>query len=305
MQTTDPKAKSFLSILSLFIIVLWCVPAAADDAPRIQTDKDVYAVGEKIQVNFYNAPGKRGDWICVVPVGSPDTEAGDYDYIPKGQSEGAIIIQTALAPGNYEARAFYNYGRKGYVVSARYRFSVGGGSAPSPALPAPPTMTTPPVTAALPAPAVESFKPDDKTSRKSSSAVIGITVFHFTPRSMDAAKYGLTVSETLINAPAIRSSFAVMGRRDLENFLSRNNLQQDDQTENIVDIGNRLGLNFVIAGTVEKHGTMIFTNCKVVNVSKGKVIFQKRFVSMGEADMVNNVAKISDDIAESIRKNAE
>jgi TolB-like protein len=213
-----------------------------------------------------------------------------------------MTIQASLLPGNYEARAFYDYGRKGYVVSARYPFSVAGGMAPVIPLPAP---STPTVTAALPAPAAESLRPADRTSQKTSSAVIEITVFHFTPRSMDIAKYGLTISETLINAPAIRSNFSVLGRRDLETFLARNNLQQDDQLENIVDIGTRLGLNFVIAGTVEKHGTMIFTSLKVVSVAKGRAVFQKRFVSTGEADMINNVAKIGEDIAEAIRKNAE
>jgi len=60
-------------------------PASYTDAgPWIQTDKDIYNYGEEIRVHFYNAPGYASDWICIVPSGSGDTEAGDYKYIPEG-----------------------------------------------------------------------------------------------------------------------------------------------------------------------------------------------------------------------------
>ena len=38
-------------------------------------------------------------------------------------SQGVIIFDP-LSPGKYEARAYYNYNRNGYVVSGRYAFSV-------------------------------------------------------------------------------------------------------------------------------------------------------------------------------------
>ena len=94
----------------------------AGGKPYIETDKDTYNHGEKIRVHFYNAPGYSRDWICIVPKGSLHTEAGDYQYIPR-RGRG-ILIFASPRPGRYEARAYYNYSPGGYVVSARYGFTV-------------------------------------------------------------------------------------------------------------------------------------------------------------------------------------
>ena len=77
-----------------------------------------------IRVNFRNAPGYNSDWICIVPAGSPDTEPGDYKYMPGGVGQGSLMFDPR-APGRYEVRVYYNYRRNGYVVSGRYPFSVG------------------------------------------------------------------------------------------------------------------------------------------------------------------------------------
>jgi uncharacterized membrane protein len=129
------QLKKFLSIaLSISMVTLTMpmgcasnkatvanVPAGA--ASILNTDKDAYINGEKIKVNFSNSPGDEGDWICIVPAGSPDTEAGDYKKMPKGLGQGFLIFDPP-SPGKYEARAYYNYSHKGYVVSGRHAFSV-------------------------------------------------------------------------------------------------------------------------------------------------------------------------------------
>ena len=90
--------------------------------PFIETDKNIYNYGEQISVHFYRAPGFSRDWICIVPEGSLDTEAGDYQYIP-GRGRGVLIFKSP-GPGRYEARAYYRYSPGRYVVTARYRFTV-------------------------------------------------------------------------------------------------------------------------------------------------------------------------------------
>ena len=69
----------------------------AGGSPLIKTDKDIYNYGEKIRVNFYNAPGYSRDWICIVPAGAPDTDAGDYRYIPR-RGHGVLTFR-ARRPG--------------------------------------------------------------------------------------------------------------------------------------------------------------------------------------------------------------
>jgi TolB-like protein len=284
MQTTSSKIKSIVSIILL--IMAFCYQTAiADVAPQVTTDKDIYSAGETIRVNFFNASGNQRDWICIVAAGSPDNEAGDYKYMPDRLSQGVLTFDSP-ALGKYEVRAYYNYSRNGYVVSARYSFSVVD-------------MATP----AKPVTGAEKIKPVESPAVKAlptGSPLISISVFHFIPLSMDATNYGITVTNTLINAPKMQSSFAMLGRKDIEIFLAANNLQQDDQIENIIEIGTRLGLNFVIAGNIGKRGTMIVTNCKVVSIDQRKVIFTDQSISKGEADLVRSIMKMSDAIIEAI-----
>lgn len=99
--------------------------SASNTGPWVETDKDFYNYGEQIRVHFYNAPGYGSDWICIVPAGSWDTEAGDYKYLPEGVHEGEMIFNSPV-PGEYEVRAYYNYSAFRYNVSARFHFTVEG-----------------------------------------------------------------------------------------------------------------------------------------------------------------------------------
>jgi hypothetical protein len=92
----------------------------------VKTDKDIYSYGETIKVNYYNAPGLKRDWICIVPVGSPENEEGDNKHLNEGMDQGVLTFDSPDA-GKYEVRAYYNYKRKVYTVSARHSFSVIGG----------------------------------------------------------------------------------------------------------------------------------------------------------------------------------
>ncbi len=89
----------------------------------VSTDRDTYLPGEPIRVRFSGAPGYTGDWLCIVRAGAPDTAAGNYQYLPYGAHHGRLIF-TASRPGNYQVRAYYDYRRNGYAVSARHSFAV-------------------------------------------------------------------------------------------------------------------------------------------------------------------------------------
>ena len=286
MQTTSPQFKPVICIIIL-IMAFFCSRIAADASPQVKTDKDNYSVGDTIRVNYSNAPGYKSDWICIVAAGSPDTDGGDFKYIPSRESDGVLTF-VAPEPGKYEVRAYYNYSRNRYEVSARYSFTVGDR-----------------VSAAKPVAVVEIAKPVESppvAAFAGSTGQVSVSVFQFTPLSMDVANYGIIVTNTLINAPKMQASFTMLGRRDLEVFLVNNNLQQNDQTDNMIEIGTMLALDYVIAGNIEKRGAMIVTNCKVVSIAGRNVIFTNKFVSMGDNDLINNVRKMSDSIAESIRR---
>jgi hypothetical protein len=125
MQTASQKIRLISLIIILIMVPFYCQIYAASAAPQINTDKKSYNSGETIKVNFFNAPGDQRDWICIVPAGSPDDEGGDYKYMPRGLNQGVLTFDSP-SPGKYEVRAYYNYSRNGYVVSARHGFIVEG-----------------------------------------------------------------------------------------------------------------------------------------------------------------------------------
>jgi TolB-like protein len=293
MQTTSQKLVPLGSII-LSIMMVFCSQAAISAAaPELSTDKDSYNHGEKIRVNFSDSPGNNSDWICIVPVGSPDTEAGDFQYMPKGMSQGFLTFDPP-APGKYEARAYYNYRRNGYVVTTRHVFSVVSG------VPSVESKMAPSAKPGTPAEKTTTMEKSSLTAISRGAPRYSVSVFHFKPVNMESSGYGITVTNTLIHAPGMRAAFAIMDRRDLEIFLVANDLQQNDQIENVTKIGTRLGLNFVIAGSVEKRGTMIVTHCKVISIEKRTVVFTNQSISTGESDLISNIMKMSDAIVEAI-----
>jgi hypothetical protein len=123
MKSISEKIRQIFPIIILIMVAFCGQTANAETSPQVNTDKNIYNYGETIKVNFLNAPGDGSDWICIAPIGSPDTESGNYKYMPKGLVQGFLIFDPP-PPGKYEVRAYYNYSHKGYMVSARHSFSV-------------------------------------------------------------------------------------------------------------------------------------------------------------------------------------
>ena len=176
------------------------------------------------------------------------------------------------------------------MVSARYSFSVVDKASPAKLV--------------ISEEKIKSIASPEVKAVSAGGTKVNVSVFHFTPLSIDAATYGITVTNTLINDSKMQSSFTVLGRKDLEFFLSTNNLQQNDQIDSIIEIGTRLGLNFVIAGNIVKRGSIIVTECKVINIAQRNIIFTNKFTSTGEANLINNVTKMSNSIIEVILRSS-
>lgn len=293
MQKKILKIRPIASMVLFIIVTFFFQPGPVGGASIVNTDKDSYNSGEMIRVNFSSSPGNAGDWICIVPAGSPDTEAGDYKYMPRGLSQGVLTFDPR-SPGKYEVRAYYNYSRNGYVVTARYGFSVGV------SVPAVESKIASPVKPLAGAEKTTAMEKSEGRAVSRGASRYNVSVFHFTPLNMDASSYGITATNTLINALKTEPSFVMLDRKDLETFLSIHDLQQNDQMENAVNIGTRMGLNFVIAGTIEKKGSLIVTNCKVISIDQKKIVFTKHSISMGEASLVSDFRKLSDSIVEAI-----
>jgi uncharacterized protein YfiM (DUF2279 family) len=104
-------------------LLLSILPLSFLSAAVLHTDKNIYAVNEKVLVNFSEMTAKNNDWIAIYPKGSStswenviqwswtnDAAAGDHQFI-------------GLPVGEYQVRAFYN---NSYTIEATKDFKVEG-----------------------------------------------------------------------------------------------------------------------------------------------------------------------------------
>jgi fibronectin type 3 domain-containing protein len=122
---------------------------------------------------------------------------------------------------------------------------------------------------------------------------VKISVFNFGTQNLDASGYGTTLTNMLVNSLKVEPTLAMLERKELEAFLSLNDLQQDENLENVVNIGARLGLNVIVVGNVEKKGSVITINCKVVQIEQRRPIFTTQLRTLGDAGLTNEVQKLS------------
>ncbi len=117
--------------LSIIILIILCClswslgahPIAAEEVSKfIKMQKEVYASGEAIEVEFSGLPGNQQDWITVVKKGTPESSYGEYFYT-QGKKQGSYEFK-GLSPGEYEVRVYFNWPDGGYTVQDRFSFEV-------------------------------------------------------------------------------------------------------------------------------------------------------------------------------------
>ena len=131
-----------------------------------------------------------------------------------------------------------------------------------------------------------------------------VSVFNFGTVNIEASGYGTTVTNMLTTSLQSEASLNLMDRKELEAFLSLNDLQQNDQLENVIQIGTRLGLNVIVVGNVQKRGTIIAIHCKVVHIEQKRVIFQTQVRALGDAGLLGEVRKLGSMIVSAIAEHA-
>jgi hypothetical protein len=107
---------------------VWTREGASDPPGRssgfvIRTPKQVYSRDEAISVEFRGFPGNDQDWITVVKASAANDHYDQWFYT-KGKQDGSLKFD-ALPPGEYEARAYFDWPKGGYTIQARYAFTVG------------------------------------------------------------------------------------------------------------------------------------------------------------------------------------
>ncbi len=122
---------------------------------------------------------------------------------------------------------------------------------------------------------------------------VRISVFNFGTVNLEASGLGATVTNLLIGLLGEDTTLTMLDRKELEAFLSMNDLQQNDNIDNVVNIGARLGLNVIVVGSVEKKGSVIMISCKAIQIDQKKAILNTRVGAVGEAALAGEVRKLS------------
>ena len=90
--------------------------------------KDAYKPGESIVIEYENMPGNDSDWICIAEASTPTngrTYIDEYWTYMKGKPNNGTHEFKGLPPGQYEVRAYWDYGRGGYeALLTRHKFVV-------------------------------------------------------------------------------------------------------------------------------------------------------------------------------------
>jgi uncharacterized protein len=129
---------------------------------------------------------------------------------------------------------------------------------------------------------------------------VKVCVFNFGSLNLETSGLGATVTNLLIGFLNEEKTLAILDRKELEAFLSMNDLQQNDKMDDVVNIGTRLGLSMVVVGTVEKKGPMIMVQSRVIQVEQKKAILSTRAAATGDAALTGEVKKISQQIKTAI-----
>ncbi len=130
-----------------------------------------------------------------------------------------------------------------------------------------------------------------------------ISVFNFGTANLEASGLGTTVTNLLTKVLKNDPSIFLLDRKDLEAFLNFNDLQQNDQLDNVINIGAQLDLDFIIVGSVDKRGSAIYVNCNLVQINKKKEVYSERVKAYGESALSAEVVKLGSLIIEAVKKN--
>ena len=110
--------------LTAGLLLVWAGPAEAKI--RLYLTQKHYAAYEPISVNYSGLPGTGGDWLTIVPVGTPSNQYGEWQYSNGGRSGMATF--KGLAHGQYEVRVYLNWPSGGYNIAARKTFWISRGA---------------------------------------------------------------------------------------------------------------------------------------------------------------------------------
>ncbi|NPU84915.1 MAG: hypothetical protein HPY65_10550 [Syntrophaceae bacterium] len=236
------------------------------------------------------------------PYGTPLTLAAQYGFA----SAVRALLEAGADPSMKDAsgQTAADYARQGGFAEI---VALLGGAPSQPARAAVrteplPAAVHPPVSVAEPAPVPVAVAPaPERNVPVESSAPVRIAVYNFQSLTIDASPVSASITDALVHSLRKTPSFLLVERKELEEFLSLNDLQQNEKLDDIVHIGERMGIPYIVAGSVEKKKTLYIIHCRLINVPARKVVLDRQVRSLGEAGLNREMEKLGDALARAIQ----
>lgn len=130
-----------------------------------------------------------------------------------------------------------------------------------------------------------------------------LSVFNFVAMDIESSGLGTSVANTLISYLKTNPAVSILDRKDLETFLNLNDLQQNDQLDNVVNIGSRLGLDFIVVGSVSRRGA-INVKCSLIQIDKKKDVYRTSVRASGESALTAEIEKLGSSLLDVLKKNS-
>lgn len=125
---------------------------------------------------------------------------------------------------------------------------------------------------------------------------VTLAIFQFRPESIEAMGYESDVMLAVRNEIGNRDALRLIPKRDMEDVLSRKDIDQSYSIVNAIQAGQLLSVRFVLIGTVRKEGAQIEAEMKLVDVNSGLEVgvWQTSYRSRNEIDKA--AAKLVEEI---------
>ncbi len=137
--------------------------------------------------------------------------------------------------------------------------------------------------------------------REARTGQVRLCIFNFTALDLESAHLGTTASQMLSESYRSQPGYNVLDKKELEQFLSLNDLQQNDNIDNMAAIGGRLGLDVVVTGSVGRSGQVILIAVKAVQVSQKKIIYNSQARAFGETGLSSEMRDIGAKLSKAIQ----
>ena len=128
-----------------------------------------------------------------------------------------------------------------------------------------------------------------------------LALFNLRPLSLDALGYDGEILYSIVSGLDKKDSVRLIPRREMEDQLSRAELSQSDNLGTVLRAGKILGVDFILAGEVDKKGNRIIASFKLVDIDRKKVAKTWKESFDGHSEIVSKGGRIADVIMKGIR----